>query len=73
LIHGRSLVASDARLVYVAAHGLGHSLHLHSGRGPALTAAVSGAPVLGAGSPWDVSEKVADCIAWVLFPAQAEA
>jgi hypothetical protein len=66
-------LASDARLVYVTAHELGHSLHLHSARGAALTAAVSGAPVVRAGSPWDVSEKVADCIAWVLFPAQTAA
>jgi Zn-dependent protease with chaperone function len=66
-------LTSDARLVYVTAHELGHSLHLHSSRGAALTAAVAGAPVVRAGSPWDVSEKVADCVAWVLFPAQTAA
>jgi hypothetical protein len=65
--------SSTARLTYVAAHELGHSLHLHSTRGPALTAAVAGAPVVRAGSPWDVSEKVADCVAWVLYPAQTAA
>ena len=66
-------LTSDARLVYVTAHELGHSLHLHSSRDAALTAAVAGAPVVRAGSPWDVSEKVADCVAWVLFPAQTAA
>jgi hypothetical protein len=66
-------LTSNARLVYVTAHELGHSLHLHSARGAALTAAVAGAPVVRAGSPWDVSEKVADCVAWVLFPAQTAA
>jgi hypothetical protein len=66
-------LTSDARLVYVTAHELGHSLHLHSPRGAALTAAVARAPVVRAGSPWDVSEKVADCVAWVLFPAQTAA
>ena len=60
--------ASTARLTYVTAHELGHSVHLHSARGAALTAAVAGAPVVRAGSPWDVSEKVADCVAWVLYP-----
>jgi hypothetical protein len=66
-------LTSNARLVYVTVHELGHSLHLHSPRGPALTAAVAGAPVVRPGSPWDVSEKVADCVAWVLFPAQTAA
>ena len=66
-------LASDARLVYVTVHELGHSLHLHSSRGGALTAAVAGGPVVRPGSPWDVSEKVADCVAWVLFPAQTAA
>jgi len=66
-------LTTDARLVYVTAHELGHSVHLHSPRGAALTAAVAGAPVVRPGSPWDVSEKVADCVAWVLFPAQAAA
>ncbi len=66
-------LTTDDRLVYVTAHELGHSLHLHSSRGAALTAAVAGAPVVRAGSPWDVSEKVADCVAWVLFPAQTAA
>ena len=66
-------LTSNARLVYVTVHELGHSLHLHSARGAALTAAVAGAPVVRAGSPWDVSEKVADCVAWVLYPAQTAA
>jgi hypothetical protein len=66
-------LSSSARLTYVTAHELGHSLHLHSARGAALTAAVAGAPVVRAGSPWDGSEKVADCIAWVLFPVQTAA
>jgi hypothetical protein len=66
-------LGSDARLVYVTVHELGHSLHLHSTRGAALTAAVAGGPVVRAGSPWDASEKVADCVAWVLFPAQTAA
>jgi hypothetical protein len=66
-------LTSDARLVYVTVHELGHSLHLHSSRGAALTAAVAGAPVVRPGSPWDVSEKVADCVAWVLYPVQTAA
>jgi hypothetical protein len=64
---------SHARLVYVTAHELGHSVHLHSGRGAALTAAVAGAPSVRPGSPWDVSEKVADCVAWALYPAETAA
>jgi hypothetical protein len=65
---GPSAFTSSARLTYVVTHELGHSLHLHTTRGPALTAAVAGAPSVRAGSPWDVSEKVADCVAWALQP-----
>jgi hypothetical protein len=54
-------------------HELAHSVHLRSARAAALTAAVAGAPAVRAGSPWDDSEKVADCVAWVLFPAQTAA
>jgi hypothetical protein len=61
---------TQAELTYVTVHELGHSLHLHSALGAALTAAVAGAPSVRPGSPWDVSEKVADCVAWVLYPAQ---
>jgi Zn-dependent protease with chaperone function len=64
---------STAELTYVTVHELGHSLHLHSALGAALTAAVAGAPSVRPGSPWDVSEKVADCVAWVLYPAQTAA
>ncbi len=53
-------------------HELGHSLHLHTSPGPALSAAVAGAPVVRPG-PWDTSEKVADCVAWVLAPAETAA
>ena len=66
-------LSSTARLVYVTVHELTHSLHLHSAKGAALTAAVAGAPVVRAGSPWDASEKVADCVAWALFPAETAA
>ena len=64
---------STAELTYVTVHELAHSVHLDSARGPALTAAVAGAPVVRAGSPWDDSEKVADCVAWALFPAETAA
>jgi hypothetical protein len=66
-------LTTNARLVYVTVHELAHSLHLHSSKGAALTAAVAGAPVVRAGSPWDDSEKVADCVAWVLYPAETAA
>ncbi len=69
---GQSAFESAARLTYVAVHELGHSLQLHTARAAALTAAVAGAPVVRAG-PWDDSEKVADCIAWVLSPAETAA
>ena len=69
---GQSVFTTAARLRYVVTHELGHSLHLHTNRGPALTAAVANAPVVRAG-PWDVSEKVADCVAWVLAPAETAA
>jgi hypothetical protein len=59
-------------LTYVAAHEQAHSVHLKTDRASALTAAVAGAPVVRAGA-WDVSEKVADCVAWVLYPAETEA
>ena len=66
-------LTSSSRIVYVTVHELAHSLHLHSARGAALTAAVAGAPVVRAGSPWDASEKVADCVAWALYPAETAA
>jgi hypothetical protein len=69
---GQSAFASPARLTYVTAHELAHSVHLKTTRSAALSAAVAGAPVVRAG-PWDTSEKVADCVAWVLFPAQTAA
>ena len=69
---GQSAFATTARLRYVVVHELGHSLHLHTNRGPALNAAVANAPVVRAG-PWDASEKVADCVAWVLAPAETAA
>jgi hypothetical protein len=69
---GQSAFASPARLTYVAAHELAHSVHIKTVRNGALTAAVAGAPVVRAG-PWDDSEKVADCVAWVLFPAETAA
>ena len=47
-------------------------MHLKTARAAALTAAVAGAPVVRAG-PWDDSEKVADCVAWVLSPAETAA
>ena len=53
-------------------HELGHSVHVKTSRNAALTAAVAGAPVVRAGQ-WDDSEKVADCIAWVLYPAETAA
>jgi hypothetical protein len=68
----RALESAEA-LTYVTAHELAHSVHLNSARGAALTAAVTGAPVVRAGSPWDDSEKVADCVAWVLHPAETAA
>ena len=66
-------LTSHARLVYVTVHELAHSVHLRTARGPALTAAVAGAPVVRSGSPWDASEKVADCVAWVLNPVETAA
>ncbi len=69
---GPTAFASPARLIYVAAHELAHSVHVKTGRNAALTAAVAGAPVVRAGT-WDDSEKVADCVAWVLFPAETAA
>ncbi len=69
---GQSAFASAARLTYVAVHELAHSIHLQTSRSAALTAAVAGAPVVRAG-PWDDSEKVADCVAWALFPAETAA
>lgn len=69
---GPSAFTSAARLHYVVVHELGHSLHLRTTRAAALTAAVAGAPVVRAG-PWDASEKVADCVAWVLAPAETAA
>jgi hypothetical protein len=69
---GPSAFSTDARLKYVTVHELAHSVHLRSERASALTAAVSGAPVVRAG-PWDDSEKVADCVAWALFPAETAA
>ena len=66
-------LGSTAKLTYVTVHELAHSLHLHSALGESLTAAVTGAPVVRPGSQWDVSEKVADCVAWALSPAQTAA
>ncbi len=68
----RALRSGDA-LTYVTVHELAHSVHLRSDRAAALTAAVAGAPSVRPGSPWDDSEKVADCVAWVLYPAQTAA
>jgi hypothetical protein len=70
---GPSAFSSAARLTYVTVHELGHSLHIKTARAAALTAAGAGAPVVRAGSAWDDSEKVADCVAWVLYPAEAAA
>jgi hypothetical protein len=70
---GDTAFASPASLTYVAAHELAHSVHLNSARADALTTAVAGAPVVRAGSPWDDSEKVADCVAWALYPAETAA
>jgi len=67
----RALADTD-RLTYVTVHELAHSVHLHTPRAAALTAAVGGAPVVRAG-PWDDSEKVADCVAWVLAPRETAA
>lgn len=69
---GPSAFSTPARLTYVAIHELGHSVHMKTARAAALTAAVAGAPVARAG-PWDDSEKVADCVAWVLAPAETAA
>jgi hypothetical protein len=69
---GQSAFATPARLRYVVVHELAHSLHLQTDRGSALTTAVSNAPVVRAG-PWDASEKVADCVAWVLAPVETAA
>jgi hypothetical protein len=69
---GQSAFNTPARLTYVAVHELAHSVHLKTARAAALTAAVAGAPVVRAG-PWDDSEKVADCVAWVLSPAETAA
>lgn len=68
----RALRTGNA-LTYVTVHELAHSVHLRSARSAALTAAVAGAPAVRAGSPWDDSEKVADCVAWVLYPAETAA
>jgi hypothetical protein len=65
-------VASTERLTYVTVHELAHSVHLRTSRAAALTTAVGGAAVVRAG-PWDDSEKVADCVAWVLFPQETAA
>ncbi len=70
---GDTAFASPERLAYVTAHELAHSVHLNSSRADALTAAVAGAPVVRAGSPWDDSEKVADCVAWALYPNETAA
>jgi len=70
---GESAFSSRARLTYVAAHELAHSVHIKTPRAEALTAAVAGAPSVRPGSGWDVSEKVADCVAWVLHPAETAA
>jgi hypothetical protein len=70
---GETAFASPATLTYVTVHELAHSVHLKSGRAEALTAAVAGAPVVRAGSPWDDSEKVADCVAWALHPDETAA
>jgi hypothetical protein len=69
---GPSAFSNAARLTYVTVHELGHSVHVKTNRNAALTAAVAGAPVVRAGE-WDDSEKVADCIAWVLYPAETAA
>ena len=66
-------MTTTARLTYVTVHELSHSIHLHTTRGSALTAAVAGAPSVRSGSPWDESEKAADCVAWALYPAQTAA
>jgi hypothetical protein len=70
---GPSAFASAARLTYVTVHELAHSMHIKTTRAAALTAAVAGAPVVRAGSAWDDSEKVADCVAWVLYPGETAA
>jgi hypothetical protein len=64
---------SAARLRYVTVHELAHSIHLETARGAALTTAVAGAPSVRPGSQWDVSEKVADCVVWALYPSDAAA
>ncbi len=64
---------NDDALTYVTVHELAHSVHLRSARAGALSAAVAGAPSVRPGSPWDDSEKVADCVAWVLAPSQTAA
>jgi hypothetical protein len=69
---GQSAFASPGRLTYVVVHELAHSVHVKTTRNAALTAAVAGAPVVRAGD-WDASEKIADCVAWVLFPAETAA
>ncbi len=66
-------LGSTAVLTYVTVHELAHSVHLDSTKGEALTAAVAGGPVVRPGSPWDVSERVADCVAWALFPSETAA
>lgn len=68
----RALRSGDA-LTYVTVHEMAHSVHLRSDRAAALTEAVAGAPAVRPGSPWDDSEKVADCVAWVLYPVQTAA
>jgi hypothetical protein len=66
-------LGSSATLTYVTAHELAHSVHLNSARAALLTEAVAGAPVVRSGSPWDDSEKVADCVAWALYPSETAA
>ncbi len=67
----RALASTD-RLTYVTVHELAHSVHLRTRRAAALTAAVAGATTVRPG-PWDDSEKVADCVAWVLYPDETAA
>ncbi|MGZ6962925.1 MAG: hypothetical protein ACXVKA_01790 [Acidimicrobiia bacterium] len=69
---GPSAFTSASKLTYVTVHELAHSVHIKTARATALTAAVAGAPVVRAG-PWDDSEKVADCVAWVLYPTETAA
>ena len=70
---GQSAFSNPSKLTYVTVHELAHSVHIKTARAAALTAAVAGAPVVRAGSAWDDSEKVADCVSWVLYPAETAA